>query len=273
LIRKAVCAGLFYPEEAGQLSNQVRHFLESVSVDQSDTPVMGGICPHASYFYSGRTSAYFIKSLQNRKNNPIKRVVIVGPSHYVSFSGASIYAGSAYETPLGEVPIDRDICQLLQKNNSSISTYPQVHQKEHSIEVILPFLQESLKDFSIIPIVVGQCDLFTIQALANTLATVCEKESTVVIASSDFSHFFDAKTAVKMDNEAADYISNWDIDLLRKRCEDMSIQLCGLAPVLTTMAIMQQWGSSKSEQLFYQHSGQISGDYDSVVGYNAFRFY
>jgi len=151
-LRKPAVAGLFYPADPQKLESEIKQHLKNSIPSFIPSKVFGLVSPHAGYVYSGSSAAYGFNTLQNKK---FKTVIIISPSHKEYFPGVSIYNGDAYETPLGEIPIDQEISDLLVDNKANIFRGINGHRDEHAIEVQLPFLQYVLEDFSIVPIVMG----------------------------------------------------------------------------------------------------------------------
>ena len=183
-IRKPSVAGLFYPASAGRLKDEVQTLLSISYSNQTINNIFGIIVPHAGYIYSGRTAAYAFNLL---KNKDIETVVILSPSHREYFPGISIYDGDAYETPLGMVEIDKDIREKLSSDSRIIFKGTEGHRYEHAVEVQIPFLQLVLKNFKIVPVVMGdQGDLYVSELSSKLSPAVNDK--TIIIASSDLSH-------------------------------------------------------------------------------------
>ncbi|RLA80169.1 MAG: AmmeMemoRadiSam system protein B, partial [Deltaproteobacteria bacterium] len=162
-IRESVIAGSWYPGDPDVLRSQILDFLSRAKPPQIEGELIALISPHAGYMYSGQVAAYAYKLLEGR---PFHTVVIVAPSHRAYFRGVSVYPRGGYRTPLGIVPIAEDLTSRLMETSPVISYVPQAHAQEHSLEIQLPFLQVVLKDFRLVPLVMGEHDFHTCQELA-----------------------------------------------------------------------------------------------------------
>lgn len=249
MIRKSVAAGSFYPKEKEKLEKMIDLFLQKVEVDKINAK--GFVMPHAGYIYSGQVAAYGYKIIKSLK---VERVILLGPSHFIPFVGSSISTVDYWETPLGKVKVD--------KVKTTFLDFPAAHQYEHSIEVQLPLLQKVLKQFSIIPISIGDDDFNEIAEEVNKLVD----EKTIIIASSDLSHYYDYDTAIKIDNLANEAIPKLDINKAKK------IEACGKIGILALMKIAKKNGWN-GKKLFYANSGDTAGDKSQVVGYGCYAFY
>lgn len=271
MIQESRFAGLFYPNTRHELESSITTFFNSLTYKKEEDTT-GIIMPHAGYRYSGSVAAESIYDTQTKR---YKTAVIVGPSHHYQFFGASILDKKAYETPLGNMHIDEKKVKVILKNktNEHIIYEPKAYKNEHSIEVILPFLQILHPSITIIPIVIGQYNNKLIEDIAHSINQNCNAEETLVITSTDFSHFLSAEQAKKKDLKAVSLIKEKNIEKLKIEQEKKTIQLCGLGPLLIMMTILNQWEIQTAEHLTYYHSGMVTGDFSSVVGYNSFRFY
>jgi AmmeMemoRadiSam system protein B len=257
-IREPAVAGLFYPEDAQSLRQEIEAMLANV-LPSADVP-KAIIVPHAGYIYSGPVAASVYARLKSAHGR-ISRVVLLGPSHRVPFSGLAVPNTDQFLTPLGSIPIDRDAID-------SLAGFPQVvnldaaHEYEHSLEVQLPFLQMTLGDFTLVPIVVGDVD-------GNKVAEVLDRlwggEETLIVISSDLSHYQDYVTAQKMDRVTSDAIVSLHPDDLGY--EDA----CGRIPVKGLLLQAKRLGL-EGEIVDLRNSGDTCGDKRRVVGYGAYAF-
>ena len=195
LAKEPAAAGTFYPSDRKELKAMVGTFLSKAQKVPAGARLIAIISPHAGYRYSGQVAAYGYRQIEGRD---IRRVIIIGPSHYVGFRGASVYTKGKFTTPLGDVKIDEKAAESLLDENVDLKFYPDAFEKEHSIEVQLPFLQTVLKDFTIVPIVVGSLSRPTFDRLVGDLADLLD-EKTLLVASSDLSHYHDYDRAKDMD--------------------------------------------------------------------------
>ncbi|MBC7333834.1 MAG: AmmeMemoRadiSam system protein B, partial [Actinobacteria bacterium] len=228
------------------------------------------ICPHAGYIYSGQVAAYSYKQITNAS---YKSVFIIAPSHSEYFDFNSIYYGKAYETPLGLVEIDAEKSQALVDSSPSIKFSYHGHRSEHSLEVQLPFLQVVLKDFKIVPIVMGRQSKRNIEDLGNTIGNLFLNENILIVASTDLSHYHPYSTAVSLDSKVKDYIENFDIEGLENAFLEDTIEMCGGGPVISAMIAAKIMGAKTSRVLCYRNSGDVTGDTSAVVGYLSCAIY
>jgi len=262
-IRKPAVAGMFYPVNENELRNEVSLLLDIATNEKKYDNVFGIICPHAGYVYSGKTAAYAYNAIK-RKN--YKTVIVISPSHYEYFQGSAIYNGNAYQTPLGIVEIDKEMRNELSKNTETIFIAENGHRKEHALEVQLPFLQTVLKKFKLVPIVIGDQRNIFINELALKLAEVVD-ENTLIVASSDLSHFYNKETADKFDSIVKDNILNFDYQKLQDNLLKENCFACGGGGIVALMKAAEMKGCKKAEVLSRTDSGDVTGDNSSVVGY------
>lgn len=263
-LRYPVVAGAFYPAEATELVSTIKGYLQAaVSTRISERPV-GLICPHAGYLYSGQIAAYAYKQIEGLHYDV---VVVIAPSHRVYFSGVSLDPRDSYVTPLGVVPVEQDLCAVLLSNNPVIRDFPAAHNQEHSLEVQIPFLQVVLKDFSLVPLVMGDQDYHTCTQVATAVAEALTGRKALVVASSDLSHYHPYDTARVLDQKVLDYIDRFDPEGLASDLDRHRTEACGGGPIVTALLIAGRLGPAKAKVVKYGHSGEVSGDYDAVVGY------
>ena len=268
-VRWPAVAGIFYPDDPGELGLTVDGLLTGVSVREIEERIVGLIVPHAGYSYSGGVAAPAFAAL--RRQRP-KRVILLGPSHVEAFSGASLFGGRAYATPLGEVPIDREFAEGLV--GQGVARFSEAGHAtanggrgEHALEVELPFLQRILDAFRIVPIVLGDRTLGTCRRLGAALARRMT-DDTVILASSDLSHFHPVEQAQILDRRTADLLRRWDYFSLHAGIESGDCEACGAGPILTLMIAAQQAGADDITVLQSATSGDVPPfRRDSVVGY------
>lgn len=265
--RQPVVAGTFYPKHPQTLHQDLQTFFAEVNYDDPISgEIVGLIAPHAGYVYSGQVAAYAYKSLKDRT---FETVVVIAPSHYAQFAGSSIYDGDGYQTPLGRIPLDRSMIADLKTHRDRITFRPDAHYREHSLEVQLPFLQEALGDFKLVPIVMGDQSWENCQSLAELLTVTYRTRKTLLVASSDLSHFYADNHARALDQVILDHINRfeprelWE-DIARQKCE-----ACGAGPMIAVMLAAKNQGADKARVVKYANSGEVSGDYSRVVGYAA----
>ncbi|MBN2483311.1 MAG: AmmeMemoRadiSam system protein B [Candidatus Omnitrophica bacterium] len=253
-------SGKFYPQSARSLNEQIAGF---VNGNPAKTSALGAIIPHAGYIYSGRVAAQTLSRII-----PRKKVVILGPNHSGLGGPFSIFNQGNWRTPLGEVAVDEDLAAKLLDRCGQLSADMLAHQFEHSIEVILPFLQYFFKEFTVIPITCQSQGLAAYQKLAGDMAHVLKYEKdTLIIASSDMTHYEPDSLARKKDRQAIESIVRLDEEELIKKTKTQHITMCGTATVPIMLALTKQLGASKAEVVLYETSAAASGDTSSVVGY------
>jgi MEMO1 family protein len=269
-IRESVIAGSWYPGDPGQLTKDIKGYLAKVPAQKIDGELVAVISPHAGYIYSGQVAAYSYKLLEGRHYD---FVVIVAPSHHARFNGASIYPRGGFRTPLGVVPVAEAIVDQLLDKSSITNTLPEAHAQEHSLEIQLPFLQVVLKDFQLVPIVMGEQDLETCEELARVIAAVIKGKNALLVASSDLSHYHPYNEAKALDKVVLDRVNAFDAQGLAKAIGQGRCEACGGGPIVTVMMAAQILGADKGEVLHYANSGDVTGDHSGVVGYMAAALY
>jgi hypothetical protein len=254
-VRPPAVAGVFYPDDPTVLKETVTALLETSSGTEIKQRIRALISPHAGYRYSGGVAAAGYKFIDSRT----KRVILLGPSHRVPIPGASIAKVSGYETPLGSVALDPIAAEL--RKSPLFGFEPAAHRKEHSLEVQLPFLQVRLDTFTVVPVLTNRTDP---ERLAADLVPHIDPE-TLVVASSDLSHYHPYRTAVALDRQCIEAIVGMDFSAART-CE-----ACGRQAVLTLMhlARMKKW---TPRLIDYKNSGDTAGGKDRVVGYSSIAF-
>jgi AmmeMemoRadiSam system protein B/AmmeMemoRadiSam system protein A len=270
-VRPPEVAGSFYPADATALRNMVDGFLASAKPPAIRGSVMALVAPHAGYQYSGAVAAYSYALVKGRKP---ARVVVISPSHIDAFGFASVYDGDAYSTPLGVVPVDKAFVSKLASMNpliklSSLGHIAASGQQEHALEVQLPFLQRALGDFKLVPIVMGDQSYETCRALGAALAKLIGNSDTLVVASSDLSHFHTYDEAVKLDHKTLNAIQEWDYLSMTRNFETRVWEACGGGPIVAAMIASERLGAREAKLLKYANSGDATGDHSRVVGYGA----
>jgi AmmeMemoRadiSam system protein B/AmmeMemoRadiSam system protein A len=269
-VRESVIAGSWYPGDPTRLTKDIKGYFKQVPEHKIDGELIALISPHAGYMYSGQVAAHAYKLLEGKGYDI---VVIIAPSHRAYFKGASVYPQGGYKTPLGIVPIAEEITEALMKKSALISSIPQAHAQEHSLEIQLPFLQVVLKDFSLVPIVMGEQDLQTCEEVSRAVVDVIKGKQALVIASTDLSHFHPYDEAVALDQKFVGHVGAFDPEGLHKALKGGGCEACGGGPVVAVMLAAQALGANQSEVLNYANSGDVTGDHSSVVGYMAAVLY
>ncbi|MEN8129981.1 MAG: AmmeMemoRadiSam system protein B [Pseudomonadota bacterium] len=257
-VRPAAVSGTFYPAVRAKLHQMVIDLLNEVQVEP--VAVKALIAPHAGYIYSGPVAAGGYARLTSQTDS-IKRVVLLGPSHRVAFAGIAAPKSTVFETPLGQVSVDQKaIDSLLDLPWVRRSDHP--HLQEHSLEVQLPFLQTVLNNFALVPLVVGQAEAAQV---AEVIDRLWGGDETLIVVSSDLSHYLDYDSACKIDMKTTRAIE----DL---RAEDIDFdQACGRLPVQGLLQIIKKRGL-RCITVDLRNSGDTAGPRDHVVGYGAYVF-
>ncbi|BCB25894.1 MEMO1 family protein [Sulfurimicrobium lacus] len=263
-IRPAAVAGAFYPGESGVLMHDVKAMLAAAQAHPSGartTPPKALIVPHAGYIYSGPIAASAYAQLIPARAT-IRRVVLLGPVHRVAVRGLALPGSvDSFETPLGIVPLDRQAMDSIADLPQVVDS-PPAHAWEHSLEVQLPFLQQVLDDFSLVPLAVGDA---TPQEVAQVLERLWGGEETVIVISSDLSHYLPYDVAKRVDHGTAQAILALDAPVSHE-------QACGGTPV-NGLLLAARHHRLAAQLLDLRNSGDTAGDRDRVVGYGAFAFF
>jgi len=264
-IRQPAWAGQFYPKDPEKLKKMIQTLTQQVS--KSNLPTLPNlalkalIMPHAGYVYSGLTAAHVSYVLKKQTMN---KIIIMAPDHRVGFANAAISLADSYETPLGIIPIHKD-AERLRQSSQLFHANSASDKLEHSVEVILPFLQLYINcAFQIIPVVIGSCDP---EQIASHLKPIMDDRS-LLIASSDLSHYLPYADAIKKDNETIEMILNLNSPALLKKDN----AACGKNPILVIMHLARQY-DWKPILLHQCNSGDTAGDKNRVVGYATIAFY
>ena len=276
-IRNPGVAGSFYPGDSLTLSQTVIQLLDQTPTPKIDGQLIGMVSPHAGYVYSGHVAASGYDLL---KDKSIDRVVVISPSHIAAFDGTSVYNGTGYRTPLGTISVDQVFCKRLADQHSSISLSETGHETirqgrmEHALEVQLPFLQSVLKNFKLVPVVMGDQEYETCRALGIALSNLIKDNKTIIVASSDLSHFHTYDEAVKLDEKVLTAVREWDHFNLSRNLNRRVWEACGGGPIVATMIASERLGANQAKIIKYANSGDVpAGEKSSVVGYMSAIFY
>ena len=279
-IRRPTVAGQFYEGDAEALRAQIKNCflhelgpkkLPNVNLQTPLRNIVGLICPHAGYMYSGpvAASAFYELALDGKPDT----VVLLGPNHTGYGSALSLMSEGVWRTPLGDVEIDTEMANEITHETSLIDVDELAHRYEHSIEVQLPFLQFLYGNaFKIVPICFLMHDYDSAVEVGRALEEVLEPTNTVVIASSDMTHYEPAKTAAAKDQAALKAVTDMDAKRFYETVEKQNITACGYAPITALITYAKGINAKEAKLLSYHNSGDITGDYSSVVGYAAVSF-
>ena len=273
-VRPSPIAGSWYPGQAAELRAQVEAFLEKASAPAFSGEIRALIVPHAGLVYSGLTAAHAFKTLLGSN---FTRVILLSPSHQYYREPLLTSGHEAYATPLGQVPVDHDALNAL-RMLMNVTRGPEItsvrRDREHSLEIELPFLQVVLpQGFTLVPLMLVNQSLDLVNALADALSgyllTLPPEEKTLLVASSDLSHFYPEKQAKQLDKRVLSALEAMDIFELFTLNSSGRGQACGMAPILTVLRACRNLGADKLVIADYRTSADVTHDTDSVVGYGS----
>jgi AmmeMemoRadiSam system protein B len=279
-IRRPTRAGSFYAGDAESLKRQIEYcFLHEFGPQKLPQVKAGGsrrivglVCPHAGYMYSGpvAANAYYALALDGKPDT----VVILGPSHTGYGSGLAVAAEGVWRTPLGDVEVDGELAGRIVREARIVDVDDLAHRFEHSVEVQLPFLQFLYgSGFKFVPICFQMQDLASAVEVGKALAVVLAGRNAVVIASSDLTHYEPQKTAVAKDMAVLEAVKTLDVKRFYSVVEVQDVTACGYGPIAALMTAAKELGVKAADLLCYKTSGDVSGDYsEGVVGYAAVCF-
>jgi MEMO1 family protein len=271
-IRPSAVAGSFYPSDAEDLSALIDDCLFSSplgpqGVDPPLHSLIGGMVPHAGVLYSGPCAAH----LYARLENSIRRVILLGVNHRARGHKAALSPWEVWRTPLGDVPIDQASTDLLRDRARFLDHDPRAHSQEHSIEVQLPFLQRALRDFTLLPISLSHLSIEECLELGAAITELCNSEPlaktpTVILASSDLSHYLSPQRTDELDRMALERVLALNPTDLLNVVEEEDISMCGVIPTVVMLYAVAGLGAKQTRLLKHYHSGEVS-PMTEVVGY------
>jgi AmmeMemoRadiSam system protein B len=278
-VRRPTQAGSFYAGDAESLKAQIKRcFLHQLGpkelpqVSRSRLKeVVGLVCPHAGYMYSGAVAAnaYFELAQDGKPDT----VIILGPNHTGYGSALALMNDGVWSTPLGDVEVDGETANQIAHETRLVDVDELAHRFEHSIEVQLPFLQYLYgSEFKFVPICYQMQDLASAEEVGNALVEVLADKNAVVIASSDMTHYEPQKNASVKDLAALKAVEAMDVRRFYSIIETQNVTACGYGPIATVITTAKGLGAKEAKLLRYKSSGDITGDYSSVVGYAAVSF-
>ena len=279
-IRRPTVAGQFYEGDAEALRAQIKNCflselgpkkLPNVNLHNHPRNIVGLICPHAGYMYSGpvAASAFYELALDGKPDT----VVLMGPNHTGYGSALSLMREGVWRTPLGDIEINTEMANKITHETGVIDVDELAHRYEHSIEVQLPFLQFLYGNaFKIVPICFLMQDYDSAVEVGRALVEALDATNTVVIASSDMTHYEPAKTAAAKDQAALKAVTDMDAKRFYETVETRNITACGYAPITALITYAKGVNAKEADLLSYHNSGDTTGDYSSVVGYAAVSF-
>lgn len=267
-LRRPAVAGSFYPADPEKLKKELERCLAGGAGLQS-APIkkrsaIGVVSPHAGYIYSGEVAGALYRQLELPE-----KFIILSPNHTGYGVPCSLFPGGRWETPLGQVPIDTSLAAQLKENCPELKEDQEAHLMEHSLEVQIPFLQTLCKTFSFVAVTLSYLPFETCReiglALAKTLREVREK--ILLIASSDMNHYEGQEVALKKDQVAIDQILKLDAEGLYREVKQNGVSMCGIIPATVMLVAARELGARRAELIQHATSGDVTGDYGSVVGY------
>ncbi|MFA5059759.1 MAG: AmmeMemoRadiSam system protein B [Candidatus Omnitrophota bacterium] len=264
-------SGQFYSADPKKLSDDIDGMLLQAKNVEIGGKIKILIVPHAGYIYSGGVAAFGYKAAQK---NSYGTIVIVAPSHFSDFEGFSIWPQGSFETPLGSVSVDEEFSNQLIAADDRIKSFPQAFDREHALEVQIPFLQKTFSQLKIVPILTGRPRYNDSKALATALTSaIGEREDVLIVVSTDLSHYHDDATARRMDKATLAAIENFQGEQLWLQCSLKAMEMCGFPGVVTAIAFAKENNINKAEIIHYANSADVTNDKSSVVGYGAVAFY
>jgi AmmeMemoRadiSam system protein B len=270
-VRKPAVSGMFYAGTAKELERQIewcyKHELGPGAIPQVNSKgireIVAIVVPHAGYYYSGPIAAHAYSKLA--EDGIFDTAVILGPNHTGYGYPVSLWAGVSWNTPLGEVEINKELTQRLLGDVLKVDET--AHINEHSVEVQLPWLQHLYKKVKIIPISMLAQDIETARAVGKAISQA--GDNLIIIASSDFTHYEPHSVAVEKDASVIEAIVTLDEEELYKRCKNINCTMCGYGPVASAIVAAKEMKAQKAGLLKYATSGDTSGDFSQVVGYSS----
>lgn len=266
--RKPAVAGYFYPGREDALNSVLDKLVDS---ERPKKKAIGVIVPHAGFEYSGPVAGAVFSSVQLPKI-----FVILGPNHRQVRSRIAIVKEGAWQTPLGEVPIDSGLANALAARSDLINEDIDAHEHEHSLEVQLPFIQYFRKDFSIVPISISyQTSFEELEELGHIISEAIQSrgETVLIVASTDMSHYVSQREAEAKDRLAIEEIKRLNAQGLYDVVSREHISMCGYQPTTSTIVASRDLGAAQAELVKYQTSGEVTRNFNEVVGYAGFRIY
>jgi AmmeMemoRadiSam system protein B len=267
-IRPSQLAGSWYPVSPKALADSVDSYIAEAQLPEISGEIAALISPHAGHVYSGPVAGYAYKTLLGKGVN---KVVVLSPFHQFHSGKILSTRHDAYQTPLGKVPIDQENLSRLDEemlDRTGIGLTKIRNDQEHAVEVLLPFLQRVLPDgFSLLPLMIRDQEKSLMKALGLVLAEVVQTQGTLLVASTDLSHFHTAVEAKSLDQTIIDAIQTLDAEGLYRAEREGSGAACGLGPLAAVIWGTTGCGSVTPKILNYAHSGDITGDHSRVVGY------
>ena len=274
-IRTPAVAGMFYPGEKNELKESIRQcFLHSfgpgkLPPSEEEKKIFGIICPHAGYMYSGPIACHSFYSISCESP---ELVIIIGPNHWGIGCNVATMKDCSWATPLGQVEVDSEAAIELSKISRMVDLDFFSHTRDHSLEVQIPILQEIYSKFKILPIILIDQEKATVNEIGEAIATIAKQKNSMIIGSSDFTHYEPNEFVHKQDKALIEPILKLDVDQFYKVIYEKNVTACGYGAIASTMITCKKMGAAKGELLKYATSGGVTGDTNSVVGYGSIIF-
>jgi hypothetical protein len=268
-IRPSPIAGTWYPGSADALAKSVDRFLEGESKPEPESELVGVIVPHAGHRYSGAVAGAAFRLMRGLAPDI---VAVVSPMHNLAPGQVLTSGHKAYQTPLGDIPVDQDAVRILSdaiRKRTGSALYPLRNDREHSLEIELPFLQRALGPFQLLPVMILDQSESTAQALGSALGETLKERKALLVASSDLSHFFPDEVARSLDAEMMSRIQAFDPAAVIRAEDEQAASACGRAAIAAVLWAARALGANKVTPMAYANSGDVTGDKSSVVGYGS----
>ncbi|MGI0046614.1 MAG: AmmeMemoRadiSam system protein B [Nitrosotalea sp.] len=275
-VRTPAVAGMFYPKTQQELRSAIRDcFLHSFGPGKlppstNNENIVGVICPHAGYMYSGPIAAnsyYAISSLRP------ELVIIIGPNHWGIGCNVATMKDGLWKTPLGDVEVDTEAALEINKTSKIVELDFFSHTRDHSLEVQIPMLQEIYSHkFKILPIILIDQSYNVAKEIGMAISKIAKRKKTVIVGSSDFTHYEENEYAHKQDKSLIESILRMDVDKFYRTLHENQISACGYGAMASTMIACKELGATKGTLAKYATSGDVTGEKNSVVGYASITF-
>jgi AmmeMemoRadiSam system protein B len=269
-VRPSPIAGTWYEGDPARLARAVDGYLDAAHIPALDGEVAAVIAPHAGHRYSGAVAGYAFAPLRGKS---FDLVAVISPFHQMASQPLITTAHSAYETPLGNVPVDKEAMLALDvilKTDLGFGLSPMLRDKEHSLEIELPFLQRALTgDFKLLPVMIRAQESDVARGLGSALAQVLKGKNALLVASTDLSHFYEQKTANALDAEMLKRFESFEPEKIFEAEHTGKGFACGHAAVASVLWAAHELGADKVQVLHHATSGDVTGDFSQVVGYGA----
>jgi len=273
-IRTPAVAGMFYPDEKNKLSKLIEEcFLHPFGPEKNqkkiEKKIFGVICPHAGYVYSGPIACNSINSILSES---VELFIIIGPNHWGIGRNVATMKDCEWETPMGRVEVDSESAQKISQISQTIELDYFSHSREHSLEVQIPILQKKFSNFKILPISLMTQGKEVAYDVGKAVAKIAKDKKTMIIGSSDFTHYEPNEFAHEQDMALIEPILEMNIDKFYDILEKRKVTACGYGAIASTIIACKELGATKGELLKYATSGDVTGDMSSVVGYGSIVF-